>query len=292
MSKRIRRAHRLRRARSEGPIDRLLSEPNIAHVVQRLQPEVLHRVVQHCGLENCGELLALATPEQLARVFDFELWRPPAPGRDERFDTSRFGAWLEVMVDADVSRAAATLAALDVDLVAGGLAQHLRIFDHATVAPFVTLDGEDMRPGAAFDESLCCEVGGYVIYAKRIECWDAIATVLIELADAHGSCFNQVMRRCRRLSNSRPEVDGLDDLLGTSDQAMFDLAVDREARHTTQGYVMPAQARAFLQMSRRIELRQETIPPRDQMTRAYFRDIETPAQIDDASGEMPRRPEP
>ena len=61
------------------------------------------------------------------------------PGRDEQFDADRFGMWLEVMVDAGVSSAAATLAAMDVDLLAAGFVEHLRVFDYA-VAPFITID--------------------------------------------------------------------------------------------------------------------------------------------------------
>jgi hypothetical protein len=55
---------------------------------------------------------------------------------------------------------------------------------------------------------------------------------------------------------------------------MFDVALDREARNDAQGYVTPAQARTFLQMSRRIDLRQAAVPPRDPVTGAYFRDVE------------------
>jgi hypothetical protein len=36
---------------------------------------VLHAVVTHCGLQDSGELLAMATPEQLAAVFDLDLWK-------------------------------------------------------------------------------------------------------------------------------------------------------------------------------------------------------------------------
>src|SRR5262245_22636671 len=299
MSKRVRRPQQQRRRRSRTSridrdtrrrvhteltkvgertagrlLDRILSAPHLAMVVPRLQPEVLHRVIQHCGLEDCAPLVTLATPGQLARVFDLDLWRPAAPGRDERFDAGRFGVWLDVMVEAGASSAAATLAAMEVDLVAGGFAQHVRVFDYAAVAPFVTLDGE-LSPGHALDDSPRCEIGGHVISARRSDCWDAITTVLIALADAHGDYFGDLMRECCRLSNSRPEVDGLDDLLITDEQAMFDLAIDRETRNDVQGYVTPAQARAFLQTSRRIVLRQVAPPLREAMTRAYFRDIDT-----------------
>src|SRR5689334_4638200 len=78
-------------------LDRLLAVPDLADVVPRLPPEVVHRVIQRCGLEDSGQFVALATPDQLARVFDLDLWRPAMPGLDEQFDADRFGVWLEVL---------------------------------------------------------------------------------------------------------------------------------------------------------------------------------------------------
>jgi hypothetical protein len=161
---------------------------------------------------------------------------------------------------------------MDVDLVASGFVQYVRVFDAAAVAPYVTLDG-NMSPGLTFDDSLHSEVGGYVLVAKRIEFWDTVTAVLVALADGHGHSFNQVMRECCRRSHSRPEID-VDERLTTDEQAMFDLAVTREGRRETQGYVTPAQARAFLQASRRIDVRHSAVPPRDPVTRAYFSGIE------------------
>src|SRR6266481_5967060 len=87
-------------------LDRILDTPHLAQVVPRLPPEVLHRVVQSCGLEDCGELVALATPAQLARVFDLDLWRTDQPGLDEQFDADRFGVWLEVLMESGATVAA------------------------------------------------------------------------------------------------------------------------------------------------------------------------------------------
>ena len=101
-------------------LDRLLDIPQIGQVVPRLQPELLHRVIQTYGLEDCGELVALATPEQLARIIDLDLWRTGRPGRDEQFDADRFGVWLEVLLESGASVAAQKLAAMDVDLVIAG----------------------------------------------------------------------------------------------------------------------------------------------------------------------------
>src|SRR4029453_8663655 len=89
---------------------------------------------------------------------------------------------------------------------------------------------------------------------RRTDSWDAIVAVLTSFDEEHHDFFHQVMRGCRTLSNPRFEIDGLHDLLADREQAMFDLSVDREGRRETQGYLAPAQARAFLEMSRRLRL--------------------------------------
>ncbi len=244
-------------------LDRILDTPHLEHVVPRLQPGLLHRVIQSCGLEDCGELVVLATPEQLARIFDLDLWRSAEPGMDEQFDAERFGVWLEVLADFGVSMAAQKLAEMDADLVIVALAQHARVFDGAMVTAAHILD-----------HGLACEVGGYRLVAKRTGSWEAIVAILISLDAEHPEYFHRVMRGCRALSNSGFELDGLDDVLAEENQSMFDLALDRERRRDEQGYVTPAQARAFLQMSRQLRLGSETMPPANPITRAYLRSLD------------------
>src|SRR5437870_1291945 len=101
-------------------LERILDTPNLEHVVPRLQPELLHRVIQSCGLEDSGALVMLATSEQLTRIFDLDLWRSAPPGMDEHFDAERFGVWLEVLAEFGVEVAARKLAELDADLVIAG----------------------------------------------------------------------------------------------------------------------------------------------------------------------------
>ena len=81
------------------------------------------------------------------------------------------------------------------------------------------------------------------------------------------------------MSNSGRETDGLDDLLAEEDQGMFELAVDREGRREKQGYVAPAEARAFLQMARELGPRSDTMPPANPLARAYFRALEGRANV-------------
>ena len=262
----------------QGLLDRILDTPHLAQVVPQLQPEALHRIIQTCGLEDCGEIVVLATPGQLAQVFDLDLWRAGQPGLDEQFDADRFGVWLDVLVESGAAVAAETLAKMEVDLVIAGLAQHVRVFDLAA--------GVHTQ-----DDVLTCEIGGYGVDARRTDSWNAIVAALLALDAKHQGFFHRVMRGCRSLSSSTPEIDGLDDLLTVPDQVMFTLALHRERRRERQGYATPAQARAFLRMSRTFRFAEDATPPVNPVARAYFRAIESPtapaADADSTPGRLP-----
>ncbi|HEX5085710.1 MAG TPA: DUF6178 family protein [Blastocatellia bacterium] len=272
-------------------LDRILNTPGLEQVVPRLRPELLHRVIQTCGLEDCGEIVAMATPEQLARIFDLDLWRAAQAGLDEQFDAGRFGVWLEALLESGGAAAAQKIAGVGVDLVVAGLAQHARVYDRAAVTPYETTDGELITFYAdaisVFDNGLTFDLGGYLLIARRADSWEAIVEILMSLGAERPDYFHQVMRGCVELSNSGHEVDGLDDLLPEADQAMFDLTADREQRREKQGYTTPAQARAFLQMSRELRLGSAAAPPANPLARAYFRAIDETraADADSASGE-------
>src|SRR5258708_1989168 len=236
-----------------------MDRPNLELAAPRLQREVLQWVIQTVGLEACDEIVALATPGQLTRVFDLDLWRSNQPGLDEQFDADRFGVWIELLLDCGETVAAHKLADMDADLVIAGLAQHLRVIDIAA--------GVAAGPHER-------DVGAYRVVAKRTDSWDAIGAVLVALGTERQDAFHRVMRGCRRLSNSNPEIDGLHDLLTDGEQAMFDLAFDRERRREKQGFVTPAQARAFLQMSRHVRHGDEAAAPANPVAGAYFRALE------------------
>ena len=250
--------------RDGGSVDsrlaRLLDTPSFARVVPRLAPETLHRLIQYRGLDACGELVTSATPAQLTSLLDLDLWRHAQPGRDEQFDVDRFGEWLEVLVDTGDSLAARTVAALDEHLVIVGLSHYLRVFDPGTFEPTESSDDEpmdrnEMMNSETSGDVLESEVGGYLVRARRHHAWDAIVTLLVTLETEHHHFFHAVMQGCRRLSNSRPEIDGLDDLLMAPEQHLHDVAIERERRRSRHGYATPADARAFLQMARQ---RQQT----------------------------------
>ena len=291
MSKRKTRGRRRTPDNSRSALARVLDAPNLAQVVPHLAPETLHQLIRHGGLDACGELVASATPEQLTSVLDLDLWRHPQPGRDEQFDADRFGEWVELLVDTGETVAARIVAGLDEHLVIAGLSRYLRVFDPSSFAPTAATDDEMVERNVTPPGGVECEVGGYLVSAIRTDSWDAIVGLLLALEAGHGDCFHAVMRGCRRLSNSMPEVDGLDDLLMEPEQLLHDVAIDRANRRSRQGYSTPADARAFLQMARqRRRRRPDGTPKTNPVAAAYFRTAgDGAASGDHDASRVPRR---
>ncbi|HEY7499038.1 MAG TPA: DUF6178 family protein [Vicinamibacterales bacterium] len=259
-------------AKPQSLLVRLLNTPDLPAIVPRLQPEVLHRVIQSCGLEDSSEFVALATPAQLARVLDLDIWHARAPGADEELDADRFGLWIAVLMQSGPAVAAEKLTGLDVDLVAAGFTRHVVVFDRAAISSYTTLDGEHVEGRDTVRHGMS-EIGAYAVEPKGTSAWEPIVDLLAFLGESHGEYFHRVMTECVRLSNGAREEDGFHNLLQDDEQDMFDLAADREARREQQGYVTPAQAHAFLTSARDVRL-DAGHPPPSPIARAYFRSLE------------------
>lgn len=301
--------------REGRPVDhrltRLLDTPLLAHVVPRLPPEALHQLVRSRGLDACVELVASATPAQLSALLDLDLWRQGEPGRDPQFDGDRFGEWLDVLVDAGPEVAARMVAALDTDLMVAGLCRYVRVFDPGIFEPTAQSDDEPMDRHDAMREGdstgldhaarrdrsgpgLECDVGGYIVRARRVDAWDAIVTLLVALDTEDHRAFHAIMQGCRRVSNSRPEIDGLDQLLMAPEQHQHDVAVARERRQSQQGYAIPADARALLQMARQPRSTRPEAATTDSMAvspivTAYFRAAEEAPEPPNEPARSPER---
>jgi hypothetical protein len=234
----------------DSPLARLLDSPDLARIVPRLSPEVLHLAIRDHGLDACGPLIAAATPQQLTTILDLDLWRT-TPGDDDRFDERRFGAWIETLMEEDDAIAARVVASMDRGAVIAGLSRYVRVFDPGVFAPAAFSDDDLERRDVATAAHVDCDVGGYIVRARTTRAWDAIVGLLVTLAAEHPECFHALMHGCRRLSNSTPEPDGLDDLLRAPEQLLHDVSLEREDRRTQQGYLSAGDARAFLEMARR-----------------------------------------
>jgi len=267
-------------------LSQILDTPQLAQVVQSLEPRVLYQVVRHFGLEDCGELVSLATSEQLVRIFDDDLWRSDEGGDEDQFDADRFGLWLEVLVEADVATAAQKIAEMDFGFVATALSRHLLVLDPDSLifGETVTDLGTDFDPlenaravmaQSSLEDTRSHEVGGFGVIARRGEAWDALLSLLIRLEGEHRPFFSRLMRRCSHLSTEYlVDNGGLWEVLTSDEQMMTDIAGDRETRREEEGYVSPSEATAFLKLSRARGSRNAgAATGSDPVSASYFREL-------------------
>ena len=262
-------------------VARLLDAPRLAQIVQRLDPKLLHQLVRRCGLEDCGEILALATTEQLTRVFDDDLWKSARAGDEEEFDADRFALWLEVLAELGPEVAARKLVEMDFDFVTAAVSRLVLVLDEELAilqgaAAELGSEYEDLDVDALLEGALgrgsSHELGGYTIVARRAESWDALVSVLASLDHVHHHFFARLMRRCARLSTEYiVDNGGLYDVLSSDEQVVADIAAAREDRREAAGYVTPSQATAFLKLAR--APRAGAAPVVDPLTASYFREL-------------------
>src|SRR5437763_500189 len=99
-------------------LTRILERPGLVETLRELPGAVLGKLIDRIGLEDAGELVALASTAQLERIFDEDLWRADGAGDDETFRPERFALWLRVMQEAGEPALVQRLCELPQDLVA------------------------------------------------------------------------------------------------------------------------------------------------------------------------------
>ena len=107
----------------------ILERPGLVAAVRDLPAPVLGKLIEHIGLEDAGELIALATTAQLERVFDDDLWRADRPAGDETFRPERFALWLRVMLDVGEDLLVQRLCELPEDLLALAIHRLVLVLD-------------------------------------------------------------------------------------------------------------------------------------------------------------------
>jgi Family of unknown function (DUF6178) len=254
---------------------RLLDSPSLVTAVQSLAPHHLQKLIDHLGLEDSGEIVSLASTDQLQKIFDEDLWKSDRPGKDESFDAARLALWIEVMLETGEEFTARKLAALDEDLLT--LLFHRR---------FLVLDTEELRLGLeeeegsrsalvekALDGSLHEEVGDYQIIARVHDGWDAMLSLLLALERQDDRLVRRILARCCALSaEDIEEKGGLYRVLTSEATLESDMAAERGERRAAQGFIAPSAAASFLKLCRQTPPDQVMAEPRDAVTRLYFRD--------------------
>lgn len=222
----------------------MLHEPSLVATVQSLTPRALGKIIGHVGLEDSGEILSLATTEQIRRIFDDDLWRSDRAGRDEVFDADRFALWLEVMLEAGEDFVAEKIADLPEDLVTLGLHRRILVLDMDQLAMEAREDAE--RLDKALSSCLCEEFDAYQVIARKQDGWDSIVAVLCALDKHDHALLHRLLERCCSMSSE--DIDdngGLCHVLTSEEELEGDLAADREDRRAGVGFVAPSQATRY-----------------------------------------------
>jgi hypothetical protein len=268
------------RPSSRRLLARVLETPDLPTQIQALPGPVLGKLIDDVGLEDAAELVALATTEQLAQIFDEDLWRSARPGEDERFDSERFVLWLQIMLEAGERFVAARLAELPKDLVTLAFQRHLLVLSEDALRAELTA-GDDEAEGAekAFESCLSEEIDEYQLIWRGGDGWDDVLSALLAFDRDHHALCRDLLERCAQLSHEYIEDNGgLYEVLSSEEMLESDLAAERESRRAERGYVAPSAAAAFLRLARQ-PLANTTVPPeRDALTRAYFRELARPTE--------------
>jgi hypothetical protein len=265
---------------------RILEEPGLVPAVQALDPPQLHALVRAVGIADAGELLAMATHEQFARLVDESLWTQD--GTDESFDHRNFPTWLEVMGESGDAFVVERLHALPEETLVLAFSGQLLVLDVETLG--MGMAGASAHAAQlaekALDAALYLEFHDYTLVARREVGWDAVVSALLALDAKDHALVERILDACCRASTEYIDDNGgLYEVLSAAEAIEEDAHADRQARRAKQGYVDPRDAAAFMRLAEDandVELPDE----RDAITRAYFRDLD---EIAEASMPDPTR---
>jgi hypothetical protein len=265
-----------RRPSSRRLLARVLETPDLPTQIQALPGPVLGKLIEHVGLEDAAELVALATTEQLAHIFDEDLWHSARAGEDERFDAERFLLWLQIMLEVGERFVAERLAELPQDLVTLAFQRYLLVLDEDALRTELSA-GDDQAEAAekAFESCLSEEIDEFHLIWRGGDGWDDVLSALLAFDRDHHALCRALLERCARMSHEYIEDNGgLYEVLSSEDMLESDLAAERESRRAERGYVAPSAATAFLRLARQPLPNPAEPPERDALTRAYFRELE------------------
>jgi hypothetical protein len=101
----------LRRASSRQKLRLLLDAGNGEELLALLPPQDVYLLAREFGPDQVSELLTMASPEQWTAFFDFDCWEGDA------FDARAARDWLAVLLEGSAAQVAATLQAIDFELL-------------------------------------------------------------------------------------------------------------------------------------------------------------------------------
>ena len=253
-------------------LNHLFENPRLLAAVRELPGPVLGKVIDAVGLEDAAELVALATTQQLEAVFDADLWRPEQGNWEERFNPARFALWLHAFSEAGEDAVVRRLTELPLDLVILAVNRLILVIDIDSLAVEMSNSDDDLdQVEKALDSCLFEEWEEFRLIARDHSVWDEICAALLALDRDHHELLRRILERCAAMSSEWIDDNGgLYEVLSSDEMLEGDVRADRDDRRSQQGYVAPADARAFVELARTGAGDPAT---RDAITNAYFREL-------------------
>lgn len=245
----------------QGLVMRLLDQPQALELVRALPARALAQLVAQVGLEDAGQLVALASVEQLQSVLDGDVWKSAGPGKAEAFDPERFGVWLEVMLEMGANAAAQRLLDMDPDFVAHAFQSLVMVLDLDALALAMSSHGDDDdgQLEKQLDAVAWVEVDRFRLMARAAEGFDAFSQVVTSMDEQDHGALMRLLERLAAATHVQVEEDGLHHVLSLAQEIQSDAEAAREERRDREGYVAPQQAAAFLALARTHPVGQDPI---------------------------------
>lgn len=258
-------------------LNHLIELPDFARTIQALPLQAFAALVRKVGVEDAGEIVALATTEQLVQAFDEDLFANDRAGERETLDIGRFVVWLEVLLEAGDDVAADRVAELDEDFVAHALSGILLVLDEEALRERLDDAGEDesSQVDKGLESALAEDLDGYILVARQHDGWDAALSLVLALDRSHRALLVRLLDRLAHASGRYlDDLGELSTVLSDGESLAEDVEAAREERRARRGYVDAQAAQAFLKLARHPADRDERPAERDALTRAYFREVE------------------
>jgi hypothetical protein len=218
----------------------LQGNPGLPALLRALQPAALARLVDRIGLNDAGEVMALAPTHKLLQALDESLWKSPQPGVAETFDAGELVDWLEAWIEMGDAFAAERLAAMSDDYRALCLSHLVSVRIHHTLAFLAIPDDEvDRERDTLQPLGWCALYGPYVVVPVIEDEWEIARAVLDALWTERPEC----------LLHTLGMLDGAESMLAAPEvrrQLAIDVAHERERARESLGYVTATGASAFL----------------------------------------------
>jgi hypothetical protein len=221
-------------------LQNLQANPALPALLRDLQPAALARLVDRVGLNDAGELMALAPTHSLLQALDESLWKSPEAGAAEIFDALALVDWLEAWNEIGDTFVADRLAAMSDDYRALCLSHMVSVGIHHTLAFLAIPDDEvDVERDTLQPIGSCALYGPYLVAPMIEDEWPVVHASLDALWTEHPECLLRTL--CI--------LDGAESMLAAPEarrRLSIDVARERERHRENLGYVTAPGACAFL----------------------------------------------